>query len=134
MTPADRIRPLAQGILATVRRIGRTVCGWTVGIASVIRGAADRHRDRIADDPAYNRTVATAVSELVTTMVPRPTVAMVVAILLTGLLTPDQPHNPRPRTPRPYDPEPEYDDYPVARRTGGSPPPPAAGSLWDRLH
>ncbi len=56
-----------------------------------------------------------------------------VAILLTGLLTPEQPHTPRPRTPRPYDPEPEYDSYPVARRTGGSPPP-AAGSLSDRLH
>ena len=99
----------------------------------VVRRAADRHRDRVADDPGYNRTVATAVSELVTTMVPRPTVAMAVAILLTGLLTPEQPHTPRPRTPRPYDPEPEYDSYPVARRTGGSPPP-AAGSLWDRLH
>lgn len=134
MSLAQGIRDAVSSVAAVLRRIGRTVRGWAGSIAKVLRRAADRHRERVADDPGYNRTVATAVSELVTTMVPRPTVAMAVAILLTGLLTPDQPHNPRPRTPRPYDPEPEYDDYPVARRTGGSPPPPAAGSLWDRLH
>ena len=133
MTLTDRIRQAGRSLAAVVRRIGRTVRGWAAGIATVIHRAADRHRDRVADDPGYHRTVATAVSELVTTMVPRPTVAMAVAILLTGLLTPGHPDHPRPRTPRPYDPEPEYDSYPVARRNSGSPPP-AAGSLWDRLH
>lgn len=127
MNLARGIRDAVSSVAAVLRLIGRTVRGWAVGIAVVINRAADRHRERVADDPAYTRTVATAVSELAITLLPQPTVATAVAILLTGILSPDQPQPHRARSAPVYD-ESGYDPYPAPHRS--SPP---SGSLWDRL-
>jgi hypothetical protein len=119
-------------LLAAVGRLARRVTCWIRGWARKathsVRTAAARHRDRVADDPGYTRTVATAISELAVTLLPRPNVATAVAILLTGILSPDPTPAPanRPvaRQAAVFDEEP-YDPYPLPRRTTSSSP-------WDR--
>lgn len=90
---------------------------WASGLTASVKRAANRHRDRVADDPAYTRTVANAVSELAVTLLPRPNVATAVAILLTGIFSPDPAttHHPMTRQTTVFDEEP-YEPYPVTRR------------------
>ena len=91
-----------------------------------VGAATRRHRERADEDTAYARTISTAVSELVTTMVPRPRLAMTIAVALAGLL--GHPHQPAEQYgSRARDP---YRSY----GTGSPAAPPAVpGSLWDRL-
>ena len=113
-----RIRSAAAGASSSTRAAG-------VRVQKAVGAATRRHRERADDDTAYARTIATAVSELVATMVPRPSLATTIAVALAGIL--GHPH----QTPDRYasrvrDP---YRDY----GTGPAVPPAVPGSLWDRL-
>jgi hypothetical protein len=84
----------------------------------------------VADDAAYTRTIANAVSELAVTLLPKPNVATAVAILLTGIFSPD----PTPATrsvsrPTPVFDEDPYEPYPATRR-----PASPSTSPWDRYN
>ena len=128
MSILDGLRRLAGWLAAGLRRAALAARRWTAGLTTSVRRAAGRHKDRVADDPAYTRTVATAISELAVTLLPRPHVATAVAILLTGILSPDPVPATRPvPRPTPVFDEDEYDPYPVTRRTSGP-----AASPWDR--
>lgn len=124
----DGLRRLAARLTAGMRRAVQAVRAWATGLTASVRRAANRHRDRVADDPAYTRTVANAVSELAITLLPRPNVATAVAILLTGIFSPDPApapaHHPVSRQTTVFDEEP-YDPYPVTRRPN---------SPWDRYN
>ena len=107
---------------------------WAAAATHTVREAGQRHSKRVQDDQAYSRTVSAAISELITTLVPRPWLATAIAVALAGLLTTadneaydHQHHGSAGR----YEPEPAYrDPYPVVSRR---PSPEGAGSLWDRL-
>ncbi len=94
---------------------------------SSVLAATRRHRGRVADDSVYARSISTAVAELVTTMVPRPTLATTLAVALSGLLSHDHPDTPRRQSPLPRDGYDPYSSY------GEQLPPTTPGSLWDRL-
>lgn len=128
MTLPDLARRLTVHLTAAARTVFQTVRGWLARATTAIQQAAVRHRDRVADDPAYSRTVSTAVSELAVTLLPHPNVAAAVAILLTTALSPDPSGTPRGRPSPVFDEDP-YDPYPAPRRSSTTPP----GSLWDRL-
>ena len=128
MNLLDGLRRLTARLTAGARRVRLTIRGWATGITTAAKRAAGRHRDRIADDPGYTRTVATAVSELAVTLLPQPNVATAVAILLSGILSPDEPQPHRARQTPVYD-ENGYDPYPSTHRSNTA----SAGSLWDRL-
>lgn len=96
-------------------------------VRSSALAATRRHRDRVADDSVYARSISTAVAELVATMVPRPTLATTLAVALSGLLSHDHPDTPRRPSPRPRDDYTPYSPY------GEQLPPTTPGSLWDRL-
>ena len=105
--------------------------GSALGVCSIASvDAAERHRERVDEDPAYARTIATAVSELVATMVPRPTLATTIAVALAGSARPD-PHQHRPGRRGRRDARDPYRGY---RRRQPAVPPAVPGSLWDRLH
>lgn len=128
MSILDGLRRLAERLTAGLRRAARAVRRWTKRLTTTVRTAAGRHKERVADDPAYTRTVANAISELAVTLLPRPNVATAVAILLTGILSPDPAPATRPAPrPTPVFDEDEYDPYPVTRRTNSP-----AASPWDR--
>ena len=130
MTLWHKLVQRVRGWIARVRSaVGRMTASVRIAKAGVLKsvGAATRrHRERADEDTAYARTISTAVSELVTTIVPRPTLATTIAVALAGLLG------------HPHQPVEQYgsrarDSY---RSYGtGSPavPPAVPGSLWDRL-
>jgi hypothetical protein len=122
----DGLRRLAARLAAGLRSAARAVRDWAAGLTAAARRAAGRHRDRVAEDPGYTRTVATAVSELAVTLLPHPNLATAVAILLTGMLSrdPAPATRPAPRQASVFDEEP-YDPYPTTRRT-------TTASPWDR--
>lgn len=126
MSILDALRRFTARLTAGLRRAAQAVRRWAVGMTTAVKRATRRHRDRVADDPAYTRTVANAVSELAVTLLPRPNVATAVAILLTGALSPDPAPAPRPvvRPSTVFD-EDEYDPYPVTGRASSTSP-------WDR--
>ena len=121
-----RVRGWILRIRSAVKRVASSVRTATAGVAKSVGAATRRHRERADEDTAYVRTISTAVSELVTTMVPRPTLATTIAVALAGLLghpyQPAEQHGSRTRDP--------YRTYGT-----GSPAVPSAvpGSLWDRL-
>lgn len=123
----DGLRRLAERLTAGLRRAAQAVRRWASGLTTAVKQAAGRHKDRVADDPAYTRTVANAVSELAVTLLPKPNVATAVAILLTGVFSPDPApaHHPVSRQTTVFDEEP-YDPYPVTRR-----PASPSASPWD---
>lgn len=120
----EGLRRLAERLTAGLRRAAQAVRGWVVGATTAVKRAAGRHKSRVADDPAYTRTVANAVSELAVTLLPRPNLATAMAILLTGVLSPDPVPRPVTRPTSVFD-EDEYDPYPTARRANGTSP-------WER--
>lgn len=113
-----RIRSVVAGASSAIRATG-------VRVQKAVGAATQRHRERAGEDTGYARTISTAVSELVATMVPRPSVATTIAVALAGIL--GHPHQPAEQyRSRARD---SYRDY------GTSPavPPAVPGSLWDRL-
>ena len=124
---------IATGIHHVAARLGDTVRSWVTAATRALREAGQRHSKRVQDDQAYSHTVSAAVSELITTLVPRPWLATAIAVALAGLLTTadneaydHQHHSSAGR----YEPEPAYrEPYPVVSRR---PAPDGAGSLWDR--
>ncbi len=126
----DGLRSLAERLAAGLRRAVQAVGRWASGLTTAVKQAAGRHKDRVADDPAYTRTVANAVSELAVTLLPKPNVATAVAILLTGIFSPDPTpgHHPVTRQTTVFDEE-AYEPYPVTRR-----PAPTSTSPWDRYN
>lgn len=132
MNLLEPIRRAGHSLAQAIRRMAAAVKRWAHALTGAVHAAASRHRDRIADDPGYTRTVATAVSELAVTLLPRPTVATAVAILLTGIFSPDPTpapaHHPVSRQTTVFD-EDEYDPYPTTRRASSSP-----ASPWDRYN
>ena len=126
----DSVRRLVARLAAGVRSAARAVRAWATGLTASVRRAVGRHRDRVADDPAYTRTVANAVSELAVTLLPKPNVATAVAILLTGIFSPDPAptHHRVSRQTTVFDEE-QYDPYPVTRR-----PASPSASPWDRYN
>ena len=121
----QRVRGWFLRIRSAMKRVATSVRTAKAGVAKSVSAATRRHRERAVEDTAYARTIATAVSELVTTMVPRPTLATIIAVALAGLL--GHPHQPEVHSSRARDP---YRSYGT-----GSPavPPAVPGSLWDRL-
>lgn len=122
----QRVRGWILRIRSAMKRMASWVRTAESGVAKSLGAATRRHRERADEDTAYARTIATAVSELVTTMVPRPTLATTIAVALAGLLghaqQPAKQYGSRARDP--------YHSY-----GSGSPavPPAVPGSLWDRL-
>jgi hypothetical protein len=104
MNLPGRIKQLVAAVGRLARRVTCWIRGWARKATHSVRTAAARHRDRVADDPGYTRTVA------------------------TGILSPDPAPSPanRPvaRQAAVFDEEP-YDPHPVTRRTTSSSP-------WDR--
>ena len=121
----QRVRNWMARIRSAMTLVASSVRTARAGVVKSLRAATRRHRERADEDTAYARTIATAVSELVTTMVPRPTLATIIAVALAGLL--GHPHQPEVHSSRARDP---YRSYGT-----GSPavPPAVPGSLWDRL-
>ena len=122
----QRIRGWMRRIRSAMKRVASSARTAKAGVMKSVGAATRRHRERADEDTAYARTIATAVSELVTTMVPRPTLATTIAVALAGLL--GHPHQPAEQYgSRTRDP---YRSYGT-----GSPtvPPAVPGSLWDRL-
>ena len=130
MNLREPIKRAGHSLAQALRRIAATVKRWAHALTGAVHAAASRHRDRIADDPGYTRTVATAVSELAVTLLPRPTVATAVAILLTGIFSPDPAptHHPVSRQTMVFDEE-QYEPYPVTRR-----PASPSTSPWDHYN
>ena len=126
----DGLRRLAERLTAGLRRAVQAVRAWATGLTASVRRAANRHKDRVADDPAYTRTVANAVSELAVTLLPKPNVATAVAILLTGIFSPEPTptHHPVTRQTTVFDEEP-YEPYPATRR-----PASPSASPWNRYN
>lgn len=125
-------RRIATGIHHVAARLGNTARSWVTAATQTLREAGTRHSKRVHDDQAYSRTVSAAISELITTLIPRPWLATAIAVALAGLLTAadDDAYEHHSSAGR-YDPEPSYrDPYPVVSRR---PAPDGAGSLWDRL-
>ena len=122
----QRVRGWIGRIGSAIARATALVRATKAGVLKSVGAATRRHRERADEDTAYARTIATAVSELVTTMVPRPTLATTIALALAGLFGHPQQlteqHGSRTRDP--------YHRY-----VTGSPavPPAVPGSLWDRL-
>jgi len=121
----QRVRGWMARVRTALKRVASSVRTAKAGLVKSVGAATRRHRERAVEDTAYARTIATAVSELVTTMVPRPTLATIIAVALAGLL--GHPHQPEVHSSRARDP---YRSYGT-----GSPavPPAVPGSLWDRL-
>ena len=95
----------------------------SAAIGQAASAAAQRHRDRVGTDRAYGRTVAAAVSEVISTLVPRPWLATTLAVALAGLLGSHE-----------DEPDDRYEpDYRTPYRTSKPSSPAPAGSLWDRL-
>ena len=125
-------RRIATGAYHLAARLGDTVRSWVTAATQTLREAGQRHSKRVQDDQAYSRTVSSAISELITTLVPRPWLATAIAVALAGLLTAadDDAYEHHSAAGR-YEPEPAYrDPYPVVSQR---PSPEGAGSLWDRL-
>ena len=119
----SRWRRLTAWITTSTRRIAAAGRVAGAAVAQAASAAAQRHRDRVGTDRAYGRTVAAAVSEVISTLVPRPWLATTLAVALAGLLgshddEPDDRYEPDYRSP-----------YRAARPSSPAP----AGSLWDRL-
>ena len=122
----QRVRNWMARIRSAMTLVASSVRTARAGVVKSLRAATRRHRERADEDTVYARTISTAVSELVTTMVPRPTLATTIAVALAGLL--GHPHQPAEQYgSRARDP---YRSYGT-----GSPavPPAVPGSLWDRL-
>ena len=121
----QRVRNWMARIRSAMKLVASSVRTARAGVVKSLRAATRRHRERADEDTVYARTISTAVSELVTTMVPRPTLATIIAVALAGLL--GHPHQPEVHSSRARDP---YRSYGT-----GSPavPPAVPGSLWDRL-
>ena len=119
----SRWRRLTAWITTSARRIVAAVRVTGAAVAQATSAAAQRHRDRVGTDRAYGRTVAAAVSEVISTLVPRPWLATTLAVALAGLLGShdDEPDDR-------YEP-----DYRTPYRTSKPSSPAPAGSLWDRL-
>lgn len=128
MSILDGLQRLTERLTAGLRRAVQSVRRWVIGMTTAVKQATRRHKSRVADDPAYTRTVANAVSELAVTLLPRPNVATAVAILLTGVLSPDPAPAQRPvaRPSTVFD-EDDYDPYPVTRRASSTSP-------WDHYN
>ncbi len=121
----QRVRGWILRIRSAMNRAASSVRTAKASVVKSVGAATRRHQERADEDTAYARTIATAVSELVTTMVPRPTMATTIAVALAGLL--GHPHQPEVYGSRARD---SYRSY----GTGGPSVPPAVpGSLWDRL-
>ncbi len=121
----QRIRRAIGRIRSAIAKACSSIRATGSRVQHAVRAATQRHRERADEDTAYARTISTAVSELVATMVPRPSLATTIAVALAGILGhPHQAHEHH-RT-RAGD---SYRDY------GTSPavPPAIPGSLWDRL-
>ena len=122
----QRVRGWTLRIRSALKRVATSVRTAKAGVATSLGAATRRHREHADEDTAYARTIATAVSELVTTMFPRPTLATTIAVALAGLLghahQPAEQYGSRTRDP--------YRSYGT-----GSPAvrPAVPGSLWDRL-
>ena len=130
MTPWQQVVQRVRGWIVRIRSAVKRMASWVgtakAGVAKSLGAATRRHQERADEDTAYARTIATAVSELITTMVPRPTLSTTLAVALTSLL--GHAHQPAERHgSRTQDP---YRTYGT-----GSPavPPAVPGSLWDRL-
>ena len=121
-----RIRNWILRVRSAMKRVASSLRTAKSGVVKSVGAATRRHRERADEDTAYARTIATAVSELVTTMFPRPTLATTIAVALAGLLghahQPAEQYGSRTRDP--------YRSYGT-----GSPAvrPAVPGSLWDRL-
>ena len=126
----DALRRLAERLTAGMRRAAQVVRRWVAGMTTAVKRATGRHKSRVADDPAYMRTVANAVSELAVTLLPKPNVATAVAILLTGIFSPEPTptHHPVTRQTTVFDEEP-YEPYPATRR-----PASPSASPWNRYN
>ncbi len=123
----QRVRGWIVRIRSAIAVASSSVRAASSKVQHAVGAATQRHRERADEDTAYARTISTAVSELVSTMVPRPSLATTIAVALAGILGhPHQVHE-QYRS-RARDP---YRDYGT-----GSPavPPAVPGSLWDRLH
>ncbi len=121
-----RLRQAATAAWRAVRRVAHATADAAMTVQAALVRAARRHRDRVAEDRAYSRTVSTAASELITTVVPRPVLAAALAVGLAGLLAPGDHHKPAHSPADRYDPAPDYSGYPP----GPSSP---TGPLWDRF-
>ena len=122
----QRVRGWIVRIRLAVKRVMSSVRTAKAGVVKSVGAATRRHRERADEDTAYARTIATAVSELVTTMVPRPTLATTIAVALAGLL--GHPHQPA----EPYGSR-TRDTYRSYGTSSPAVPPAVPGSLWDRL-
>lgn len=117
-------RRLTAWITTSTRRIAAAVRVAGAAVGQAASAAAQRHRDRVGTDRAYGRTVAAAVSEVISTLSPGLRQSCTtLAVALAGLLgshddEPDDHYEPDYRTP-----------YRAARPSSPAP----AGSLWDRL-
>lgn len=121
-----RVRGWIARLRSAVGRVTASLRAAGTGARHAVGAATRRHRERVDEDTAYARTIATAVSELVTTMVHRPASATTIAVALAGLL--GHPHQPAEHSgSRARDP---YRSHGT-----GSPavPPAVPSSLWDRL-
>ena len=96
MTPLIRgLTGLTHRLWARGRRSLRLVRDHLVGgaqratrcIASRATVIVQRHRDRIADDPGYARSIASAATAMATTVVTHPVIAAVVTTALATWLT-----------------------------------------------
>lgn len=121
-----RIRRLVARIRSVVAAASSSARAAGIRVQRTVGAATQRHRERAGEDTTYARTIATALSELVATMVPRPSLATTIAVALAGILGHPHQANEQYRS-RARDP---YRDYGT-----GSPavPPAVPGSLWDRL-
>ncbi len=119
-----RVRGWILRIRSAMNRAASSVRTAKASVVKSVGAATRRHQERADEDTAYARTIATAVSELVTTMVPRPTLATTIAVALAGLLghQPAEQYGSRAR-----------DSYRSYGTGGPSVPPAVPGSLWDRL-
>lgn len=119
------LKEAAGKVWNVICRTATRLAGWVRAAQTALRTATVRHRERVQDDGAYARSISTAVAELVTTMVPRPTLATTLAVALSGLLSHPPEEPPRHTSSR------VRDDYPSYGRSAV--PPAVPGSLWDRL-
>ena len=122
----QRVRGWITRLRSAISRVASSVRTASAGVRSALGDATQRHRERADEDTAYARTISTAVSELVATMVPRPSLATTIAVALAGILG------------HPNQPAEQYGSRardPYRSHGTGSPavPPAVPGSLWDRL-
>lgn len=125
-TLTSRFRDWIGRLRSAVSRITAAVRAAGTAVRQAAGDAAQRHLERADEDTAYARTIATAVSELVATMVPRPTLATTLAVALARLLGG---HDDRRQPSHPSRQRGTYGGHDA----GTAVPPAVPGSLWDRL-